>query len=57
MHEKLRNEVSNAKIVQINFYKTKKPLKIKILTTVVVHQIDLFSNQTIKLFENLSHIF
>ena len=38
-------------------YKIKKPLKIKRLTTVIVHQIDLFSNQTIKLFENLSQMF
>jgi len=38
-------------------YKIKKPLKIKRLTTVIVHSIDLFSNQTIKLFENLSQMF
>ena len=37
--------------VQPKLYKTKKPLKIKRLTTVLVHQIDLFSNQTIKFFE------
>ena len=43
-------------IVQIEVYKSKKPLKIKRLTTAIVHQIDLFSNQTIKLFEQLSKI-
>ena len=43
-------------IVQIVLYKIKKPLKIKRLTTVIVHQIDLFSKQTIKLFEQLSKI-
>ena len=40
--------------IQSEFVKSKKkPLKIKGLTTVIVHQIDLFSKQTIKLFKNL----
>ena len=35
-------------------YKIKKPLKIKRLTTVIVHSIDLFSNQNINLFKKLA---
>ena len=34
-------------------YKNKKPLKIKRLTTVIVHHIDLFSNQLLDFFQNL----
>ena len=34
-------------------YKIKKPLKIKRLTTVIVHHIDLFSNQLLDFFQNL----
>ena len=40
--------------VQVYLYKIKKPLKIKRLTTVIVHSIDLFSNQNINLFKKLA---
>ena len=39
---------------QDEVYKIKKPLKIKRLTTVIVHSIDLFSNQNINLFKKLA---
>ena len=52
--------LNEIKLIQRNFtvevylYKSKKPLKIKRLTTVIVHSIDLFSNQNINLFKKLA---
>ena len=52
--------LNEIKLIQRNFtvevylYKIKKPLKIKRLTKVIVHSIDLFSNQNINLFKKLA---